>query len=116
MKKWCVGIALDIEGGMVYWTQKGPDNAGEGRIFRAHLEIPQGQTPASRQDIELVYDNLPEPIDLDLDLETDLGIDTVKQAEMFASVRAAAMARLTSVRCVRRPPLPSIPTGISVVE
>src|SRR5581483_1608710 len=30
-----------------------------------------------------------EMLDLDLDLEADLGIDTVKQAEMFASVRAA---------------------------
>ncbi len=29
-----------------------------------------------------------EMLDLDLDLEADLGIDTVKQAEMFASVRA----------------------------
>src|SRR5260370_10410733 len=28
-------------------------------------------------------------LDLDLDLEADLGIDTVKQAEMFTSVRAA---------------------------
>ncbi len=72
-KKWCVGIALDIEGGKVYWTQKGPDQkgpekAGQGRIFRANLEIPEGQTPANRQDIEALYDNLPEPIDLDLDL------------------------------------------------
>jgi acyl transferase domain-containing protein/NAD(P)-dependent dehydrogenase (short-subunit alcohol dehydrogenase family) len=30
-----------------------------------------------------------EMLDLDLDLEADLGIDTVKQAEMFASIRAA---------------------------
>jgi len=30
-----------------------------------------------------------EMLDLDLDLEADLGIDTVKQAEMFSSVRAA---------------------------
>jgi NAD(P)-dependent dehydrogenase (short-subunit alcohol dehydrogenase family)/acyl carrier protein len=30
-----------------------------------------------------------EMLDLDLDLEADLGIDTVKQAEMFATVRAA---------------------------
>jgi hypothetical protein len=67
-KKWCVGIALDIEGGKVYWTQKGPEKAGQGRIFRANLEIPKGQTPADRQDIEVLYDNLPEPIDLDLDL------------------------------------------------
>ena len=54
--------------GKLYWTQKGSDNAGEGRIFRANLEIPKGQTPANRKDIELLYENLPEPIDLDLDL------------------------------------------------
>jgi hypothetical protein len=67
IKKWCVGIALDVEAGKVYWTQKGPANAGEGRIFRANLEIPKGQTPANRKDVELLYDNLPEPIDLELD-------------------------------------------------
>ncbi len=65
--KWCVGIALDIDGAKLYWTQKGNDNAGQGRIFRAGLEIPKGQTPANRQDIEVLYDRLPEPIDLDLD-------------------------------------------------
>jgi hypothetical protein len=68
IKKWCVGIALDVEGGKLYWTQKGSDNAGEGRIFRASLEIPKGQTPAGRKDIELLYEGLPEPIDLELDL------------------------------------------------
>jgi DNA-binding beta-propeller fold protein YncE len=68
IKKWCVGIALDVEAGKLYWTQKGSDNAGEGRIFRANLEIPKGQTPANRKDVELLYDNLPEPIDLELDL------------------------------------------------
>src|SRR5713101_5859381 len=52
-RNWCVGIALDVERGKVYWTQKGPDNAGQGRIFRANLEIPEGQTPANRQDIEV---------------------------------------------------------------
>src|ERR1700746_453037 len=51
-----------------YWTQKGPDNACEGRISRANIEIPQGQSPANRNDIELVYEKLPESIDLDLDL------------------------------------------------
>src|SRR5580704_778950 len=68
IKKWCVGIALDVEVGKLYWTQKGPDNAGEGRIFRANLEIPKGQTPTDRRDVELLYDGLPEPIDLELDL------------------------------------------------
>jgi len=68
IKKWCVGIALDVDAGKLYWTQKGPDNAGDGRIFRANIEIPQGQSPANRKDIELLYDGLPEPIDLELDL------------------------------------------------
>jgi DNA-binding beta-propeller fold protein YncE len=68
IKKWCVGIVLDVDAGKLYWTQKGPDNAGDGRIFRTNLEIPQGQTPANRKDIELLYENLPEPIDLELDL------------------------------------------------
>ena len=67
-RNWCVGIALDVDRGHLYWTQKGPDNAGQGRIFRAGLEIPTGQTPSTRKDIELLYDGLPEPIDLDLDL------------------------------------------------
>ncbi len=67
-RNWCVGIALDVEGGKLYWSQKGEDNAGQGRIFRANLEIPKHQTPANRTDIELLYDGLPEPIDLDLDL------------------------------------------------
>jgi hypothetical protein len=66
--KWCVGIALDVKRGQLYWTQKGPDNAGLGRIFRAGLEIPEGQHAANRKDIELLYGGLPEPIDLDLDV------------------------------------------------
>jgi DNA-binding beta-propeller fold protein YncE len=68
LKKWCVGIVLDVEAGKVYWTQKGHDKAGEGRIFRANLEIPKGQTAANRKDIEVLYEGLPEPIDLELDL------------------------------------------------
>jgi hypothetical protein len=67
--KWCVGIAVDTERGQIYWTQKGPDKAGKGRIFRAGIEIPKGQTAANRTDIEVLFDNLPEPIDLDLDLD-----------------------------------------------
>ena len=66
-RKWCVGIAVDPEGSKFYWTQKGDDNAGQGRIFRANIKIPSGQSPANRKDIELLYENLPEPVDLDLD-------------------------------------------------
>src|SRR5467141_1847134 len=68
IRKWCVGIVLDVEAGKFYWTQKGPDNAGDGRIFRANLEIPESQSVANRKDIELLYEGLPEPIDLELDV------------------------------------------------
>jgi hypothetical protein len=68
LRKWCVGIAVDPARSKFYWTQKGADKAGQGRIFRANIELPEGQTPANRRDIELLYDNLPEPIDLDLDI------------------------------------------------
>ena len=66
-RKWCVGIAVDTDGGKFYWTQKGGHDAGLGRIFRANIQVPQGQSAENRRDIELLYDNLPEPIDLDLD-------------------------------------------------
>jgi hypothetical protein len=68
--KWCVGITVDAERGQIYWTQKGPDDAGQGRIFRASIEIPKGQSAAKRTDIEVLFDGLPEPIDLDLDLNS----------------------------------------------
>ena len=32
-RKWCVGIAVDADGGQVYWTQKGDDNARSGSDF-----------------------------------------------------------------------------------
>jgi hypothetical protein len=67
--KWCVGITVDPEGGKIYWTQKGPSKGGVGCIFRANLDIPNGESPAKRSDIELLFDKLPEPIDLELDLE-----------------------------------------------
>jgi hypothetical protein len=95
--KWCVGIAVDAEHGQIYWTQKGPDKAGKGRIFRASIEIPKGQTAADRTDIEVLFNNLPEPIDLDLDPNsrmlywTDRGDpprgNTVNRAPMDADLK-----------------------------
>ena len=92
--KWCVGITVDPKRGKIYWTQKGPTKAGTGRIFRANIEIPKGETPANRSDMEVLFDKLPEPIDLELDLEnrvlywTDRGDpprgNTVNRASMDA--------------------------------
>lgn len=67
--KQCVGIAVDVVRAHFYWTQKGPDNAGLGRIFRAGIELPTGETAATRRDITLLLDGLPEPIDLEIDEE-----------------------------------------------
>jgi Low-density lipoprotein receptor repeat class B len=92
--KLCVGITVDPDRGQFYWTQKGPENAGKGRIFRAKIDIPKGETPADRTDIEVLFDGLPEPIDLELDLKnrfiywTDRGDpprgNTVNQASLDA--------------------------------
>ena len=67
--RWCVGITIDPKFGKIYWTQKGPTKGGLGRLCRANIDIPNGQTPANRSDIEVLFDQLPEPIDLELDLK-----------------------------------------------
>jgi hypothetical protein len=67
--RWCVGITIDPLRKQIYWTQKGPDNGERGAIFRAGIEIPRGETAANRSDIEVFFADLPEPIDLELDLK-----------------------------------------------
>ena len=44
-RRWCVGITIDPKLAKIYWTQKGADNAGQGRIFRANIDIPEGREP-----------------------------------------------------------------------
>ncbi|MDR2236859.1 MAG: hypothetical protein LBE92_12110 [Chryseobacterium sp.] len=89
----CVGIAVDPDAGYFYWTQKGPAKGGTGRLFRARIEMPQGKNETNRDDIELLYENLPEPIDLELDLangymywtdrgEESLGGNTLNRAKL----------------------------------
>jgi DNA-binding beta-propeller fold protein YncE len=67
--RWCVGITVDPKRRQIYWTQKGGDNAVVGRILRAGIDIPKGETAANRSDVEVFFNGLPEPIDLELDLE-----------------------------------------------
>lgn len=105
-RKWCVGITVDPENGKIYWTQKGATKAGSGRIFCANLEIPKGETPANRSDMEVLFDQLPEPIDLELDLAnrvlywTDRGDpprgNTVNRASIDARPGAATPEILVS--------------------
>ena len=65
--RWCVGIAVDPVRRQIYWTQKGADNAGVGSIRRAGIDIPKGETAADRSDLEVFFNGLPEPIDLEID-------------------------------------------------
>jgi sugar lactone lactonase YvrE len=98
LTRWCVGITIDPKRQQIYWTQKGPDKGNQGRIFRAGLEIPKGQTAAKRSDIEVFFDHLPEPIDLELDVKnrvlywTDRGDpprgNTVNRASIDAKPQA----------------------------
>jgi DNA-binding beta-propeller fold protein YncE len=68
--KWCVGVTVDHVGGHLYWTQKGPSDAGLGRILRAGIDIPAGESAARRSDVEVLFKDLPEPIDLEIDHTT----------------------------------------------
>jgi hypothetical protein len=65
--RWCVGITIDPKLRKIYWTQKGPDKGDQGRLFRANIDLPKGESPANRSDIEVLFDHLPEPIDLEFD-------------------------------------------------
>lgn len=61
-RNWCVGVAVDVVKGQVYWSQKGLSKGFEGRIFRAKIDDAEATK-------EVLFDGLPEPIDLELDEE-----------------------------------------------
>ena len=97
-RRWCVGITIDPERKQIYWTQKGPTKGNQGRLFRARLDMPRGETASNRSDIEVFFDHLPEPIDLEFDLKnrvlywTDRGDpprgNTVNRASVDAKPQA----------------------------
>jgi len=113
--RWCVGIALDLAGGFFYWSQKGPTNGHVGTLRRAHLAMPAGQTSITRTDIEVLWDKLPEPIDIDVDLGaafiywTDRADNTVNRGpiEIPAGFTAAT-------RTDRQILVPNVATAIGV--
>ncbi|GKT92094.1 3-hydroxyacyl-CoA dehydrogenase [Colletotrichum tofieldiae] len=71
LKSWCVGISVAPKLGKFYWTQKGAPKSGQGRIFCANIEMPEGKTAETRDDIVCFLGDLPEPIDLEVDEETN---------------------------------------------
>ncbi|KAL7918696.1 hypothetical protein ACQKWADRAFT_330487 [Trichoderma austrokoningii] len=70
--KWCVGIAVAPKLGKFYWTQKGVSKGNKGRIFSANIATPAGQSVQSRDDVVCLLNGLPEPIDLEVDEETNI--------------------------------------------
>ena len=71
-----------------------PSSSATPETVAAPVGVEHGQTddPVRDKVLEIIAAKTgypPDMLDLDLDLEADLGIDTVKQAEMFAAIRAA---------------------------
>jgi sugar lactone lactonase YvrE len=67
---WCVGISVNNKEGKFYWTQKGLSKGNKGRIFRANIQMRRGEDPENRTDIETILSGLPEPIDVEIDEDT----------------------------------------------
>lgn len=65
--RWCVGVTVAPSLGKFFWTQKGVSKSGKGRIFSANIFMPEGQSATTRDDIQVVLDGLPEPIDLEFE-------------------------------------------------
>jgi 3-hydroxyacyl-CoA dehydrogenase len=68
--RFCIGVTVDSLNGFFYWTQKGPSKAGKGRIFRAGMTMPDHETPTTRTDIKLLFSDLPECVDLEIEPTT----------------------------------------------
>lgn len=91
-----VGLALDVPAGFLYFGDRITK-----KIFRAALQMPEGQTAASRTDIELLveYTGAAMPIDLDVDAQngylywTDRFAGTVQRAELNLPAGQTAATR-----------------------
>ena len=66
----CVGVTVDHIHGHLYRSQKGISKGGQGSICRAGLDMPKYKQPDARSDVEVLFEGLPEFVDLDLDTET----------------------------------------------
>lgn len=98
---WPVGIAVDSQRGLLYWTQKGGAKAGVGRILRMKLDRGDVAELHDQKDVEVLFDHLPEPIDLELDHAkqmlywTDRGDPPYGNTLNKADVSSALKATLT---------------------
>lgn len=84
-----VGMALDFENGTFYSSDR-----YMGIVFRAGLEIPEGESPDARTDVDIIFQgerDQDRPIDIDIDPEqekiywTDRGSDAIRRANLDGS-------------------------------
>ncbi|GJN72513.1 alcohol dehydrogenase [Purpureocillium lilacinum] len=103
--KWCVGMALSKKHGLFYWTQKGPPKSGKGAIYCAPMTGTGLRVPTC------VLDNLPEPIDVEVDDDsntlfwTDRGEipygNTFNKLNLSGSGTAPATAKVDDITGLR---------------
>lgn len=97
-RNWCVGLAIDFGEEWIYWTQKGATRSNTGRILRAPLHPKhRAMSPASRCDIEVLFDHLPEPVDLELDARSMTLYWTDRGAPPFGNTLNRCVLRGTPV-------------------
>ena len=117
-------VAPDLDRRQMYWTQRGSSNARQGRILRAGIDIPDGDTaPERRRDVAVIFKDLPEPIDLELDLAkrtiywTDRGGSTAwkhgqSSTDGSSSGRCTTSTAWRPARGHRPRARPNEPTGV----
>jgi len=69
--RYCIGIALDQKNNRIFWTMKGPSKGGQGRLLSAPFDYRADNAAINLEEINVVFDQLPEPIDLAIDYAGD---------------------------------------------
>lgn len=67
----CIGVTIAPFLNKFFWTQKGPAKGNRGRIYSANIDFPDDSKAATRTDISLVAEKLPECIDLEYVAKTN---------------------------------------------
>ena len=97
--------ALDLAGGYLYWSQKGPTNGHVGTLRRAPLTMPAGQTSVTRTGIEVLVDALPGSTLFTLGglhselamIMRDVKVDLLTPGELPESIRSRVLAEAKTI-------------------
>lgn len=95
-RNWCVGLALDTTRRVMYWTQSGPERGYQGRLLRGRLDLIPGENAFNRMDAQVLFDNLPEPMQLYLQVGTNTLYMTDRGDTRFGST-------ITEIQLSKRP-------------